>query len=521
MNETNEISIVDDEKEKKKQNFLIKLLKDYKPVFLFLPLILIVSSDDSTLIINEVLIVAGFSLETTMKSFGALLATSQILKAFSTITFGFLSDKYTRKKLLIIASLGWFTADIIVSFSDQFWVFFLFRVIASTCAGAVSAVALNLLADLFSSEDRGFSFAIWSVLSLVGIGIAGSLVSKFRKVEYSFDINTDDFVTRIQAIRQQNSLESIRYSWQTPFLAFALIGLGCLILVMFLKEPKRAAKEKIFENVLDHEEIDYGKFYSIKLSDLKYIWKRKTTFFLVVNFFDVVLSGLLVGSLLLWINIDMGFGQLKDNTSKLYLILLVAPLILGMIVGSFYWPKKADNMVKNGNKSGRIKMATFLGWAHLPFLIIGFLFIPDASDLTIFNGSIHTSPLVFGICMLSMGIFLGIGMMLESAVGPCHYSAMVDVNLPEHRGTMIAAAAFVDAFGRAIGSWAGLSFVDFMQGTIFEAKPISGAILLSIFTFGIGSALLWLPIYKFADRDIAEITAIMEKRKEELKKQIE
>ncbi|MHA1919883.1 MAG: hypothetical protein ACTSWX_09070, partial [Promethearchaeota archaeon] len=93
MNETNEISIVDDEKEKKKQNFLIKLLKDYKPVFLFLPLILIVSSDDSTLIINEVLIVAGFSLETTMKSFGALLATSQILKAFSTITFGFLSDK--------------------------------------------------------------------------------------------------------------------------------------------------------------------------------------------------------------------------------------------------------------------------------------------------------------------------------------------------------------------------------------------------------------------------------------------
>ncbi|MHA1768021.1 MAG: hypothetical protein ACTSVK_17375, partial [Promethearchaeota archaeon] len=59
-----------------------------------------------------------------------------------------------------------------------------------------------------------------------------------------------------------------------------------------------------------------------------------------------------------------------------------------------------------------------------------------------------------------------------------------------------------------------------MQGTIFEAKPISGAILLSIFTFGIGSALLWLPIYKFADRDMAEITAIMEKRKEELKKQI-
>ncbi len=52
----------------------------------------------------------------------------------------------------------------------------------------------------------------------------------------------------------------------------------------------------MLEGILAHEEVDYGKFYSIKLSDLKYIWKRKTTFFLVINFFDVVLSGLIVGS---------------------------------------------------------------------------------------------------------------------------------------------------------------------------------------------------------------------------------
>ncbi|QEE17945.1 MFS transporter [Promethearchaeum syntrophicum] len=504
----------------KKKSLIKKILSEYKSILLFLPLIIIVSSDDATLIINEVLIVADFQLETQMASFGALLAVSQITKAFSTISFGFFSDKYNRKKLLIIATLAWFTGDIIVSFSTRFWHLFLFRVIASASAGAVSAIALSLLADLFSSEDRGISFAIWGALSLVGVGVGASLCSAFNKVEYDFDINSSNFIGRIQSIRNQNSLEIIRSSWQTPFFFFALIGLVCLILVIFLKEPKRAAKEKILEGILVNEEIDYGKFYSIKLSDLKYIWKRKTTFFLVINFFDVVLSGLLVGSLILWITVDMGFGQLNDTPSKIYLMLFIGPLLIGGIIGMFYWPKKADNMVKKGNKTARVKMAVFLGWAHLPFLLIAFFFIPDASNLTFFNGTIQASPTGFGIGMLAMGIFIGIGMNLELAVGALHYSAMIDVNLPEHRGTMIAAASFIDALGRAIGSWAGLAFVDFMQGTIFEARPVSGAILLSILTFGIGSGLLWLPIYKYADKDMADVSKILEDRKEELERKI-
>ena len=500
-NLTTEAKTVENKPISKKTSFLKKILTEYKSILLFLPLIIIVSSDDATLIINEVLIVAYFHLETKMASFGALIAVSLILKAFSMITFGFLSDKYPRKKLLIIATLVWFVGDILVSFSNQFWQLFLFRVIASAAAGAVSAISLSLLADLFSSDDRGLSFAIWGALSLVGVGVGASLCSAFNKVEYDFDINSSDFIGRIQTIRDQNSLEIIRSSWQAPFFFFALIGLGCLILVIFLKEPKKAAKEKILEGILAHEEIDYGKFYSIKLSDLKFIWKRKTTFFLVINFFDVVLAGLIVGSMVMWVTIDLGFGQLSDASSKIYLMLFLVPVLIGGIIGMFYWPKKGDNMVKNGIPTGRVKLAVFLGWAHLPFFLIAFLFIPDASNLTFLNGTIQATSIGFGIGMLVMGIILGIGMNLELAVGALHYSSMIDVNLPEHRGTMIAAASFIDAFGRAIGSWVGLAFVDFMQGTIFEAKPLTGAILLSIAIFGIGSGVLWLPIYKYADKD--------------------
>ncbi|MHA1561581.1 MAG: hypothetical protein ACTSPA_05595 [Promethearchaeota archaeon] len=149
----------------------------------------------------------------------------------------------------------------------------------------------------------------------------------------------------------------------------------------------------------------------------------------------------------------MGFGQFEGTVSKIYLGLFLVPVLIGGIIGMFYWPKKGDKMVKNGNPTGRVKLAVFLGWAHLPFLLIAFLFIPDASNLTFLNGTIQASPIGFGIGMLAMGIILGIGMNLELAVGALHYSSMIDVNLPEHRGTMIAAASFIDAFGRAIGSW--------------------------------------------------------------------
>jgi hypothetical protein len=117
-----------------------------------------------------------------------------------------------------------------------------------------------------------------------------------------------------------------------------------------------------------------------------------------------------------------------------------------------------------------------------------------------------------------MGLIIGVGLSFEMAVGALHYSSMIDVNLPEHRSTMIAAAAFIDAFGRAIGAWAGLAIADYYNNTANSPKPISDAILFSVLTFGTASALLWLPIYKYAQKDIASVNKTLLERKELLEK---
>lgn len=488
------------------------ILKDFKPILYFIPLILLISSDEATLLVNEVIIVVYFNLESNLTMFGALLGSSQIVKAVSLLIFGYLADKFQRKKLLLISSLGWAIADILIGFSRSFAGLFLFRLFSSACSGAAASVILSLLADSFSSDDRGLSFAIWTMISTIGVAIGGILCTVFNKVTVDFDADADNFISRIENIRSTNSLEIIRQSWQTPFLVFGLIGITFIILAMFFKEPKRAAKEKMLATVLAHEDVDYNKFYSIKFSDLKHIWKRKTNFFLIINFIDTILAGMIVGFLIMWISVDMGF-DVNNAASIGYLLLFLVPIIVGLVWGNFYWPRRADKAVKAGNSTARVRMATFLGWVHLPFLFAGFAIIPNYQNLTLFKGALQANSITFGIGLVVMGLLIGIGMSFEMAVGPLHYSAMVDVNLPEHRSTMIAAASFMDAIGRALGTTLGAVIMDYFLNVRHSSSPISETLLFSLLTFGIGSGILWLPIYKYAKGDFAEIAAILKERK--------
>jgi len=141
---TPDLSIPNQEKRSFKE-----ILSEFKPIFLFLPLILLISSDDSTLIINQMLFLADFNLAANFSYMGALTGVSQIIRAITTLSFGFLSDKYTRKRLLLICGFGWAISDFVVALSPSFVFVFIWRIIASGFAGGASSVVLSLLSDLF------------------------------------------------------------------------------------------------------------------------------------------------------------------------------------------------------------------------------------------------------------------------------------------------------------------------------------------------------------------------------------
>ena len=149
----------------------------------------------------------------------------------------------------------------------------------------------------------------------------------------------------------------------------------------------------------------------------------------------------------------------------------------------------------------------------MPFMIFGFMFYPNFGAQTFFNPPMRfaNNYTTFYIIFLIMGVILGLGLGLSFGIAPNWYASMLDVNLPEHRGTMIAAAAFMDAIGRAIGSWVGGAIIDYYT-TGGSLMPISDTIIFCCLTFGLISCVCWLPILKYSKKDFQEVSDILDAR---------
>jgi MFS family permease len=478
-----------------------------------------VSSDASLLLVNQVLVICEFNLVSNFGIIGAVVGLSQISLAISTIFFGYTSDKYSRKKVLIIGGSIWAMGELLVSLSPNVYWLMIFRIMASAGAGSSAPVSMSLLSDIFASEKRGNSFAWWGLATTVG-GIAGGGIGlAFNRIDYSFSDDAITLAERIAYIQSHYTLDVIS-QWRVPFLLMFFLGLVFVGLVFLVKEPKRGATESALRNVLADENVDYSKSYKIKPEDLKYIYRRKSNFWLIINFVDTIFSGLILGFVITWLTVEVGVSFEIANLGPILPFALI--LVGSLLWGQFYWAKRADKMVVRGDKAGRVKIAIFCGVTHIPFLIIGFLFYPNFGNRSFFKGALDLSanPIGFTTIFIIMGIILGIGLGLEFGIGPNWFASIIDVNLPEHRGTMTAAASFMDAIGRAIGAWLGGAIIDAFSLS-GSTMPISDTIIFCTLTFGILSSSLWLPILKYCTKDVNEVYSIMEDRARILEQQKE
>ena len=118
-----------------------------------------------------------------------------------------------------------------------------------------------------------------------------------------------------------------------------------------------------------------------------------------------------------------------------------------------------------------------------------------------------------------MAVIIGFGTIFMYGIGPNWYAAMIDVNLPENRGSMLAAAAFMDAIGRGIGAWLGAATIDYFKNNN-SAMPITDTIIWFTVIFGVIQALVWIPVLKHSKKDFQDVNEIMEERAQTLKDQV-
>jgi MFS family permease len=432
---------------------------------IFLLLILIIIMDNALLLPNEVLIAADLGI--LFDSIGILIGIYTIIHGVSILTFGYLTDKFPRKNLLILSGAIWSIDVMLYVFITNFWQLLLARIIAAIATGITAPLVISYLSDFISADSRSKSFAFWGLLSTFSGLFAGVLALSFNTINFS-TIASLSINEKIAYITLNYPADL--YTWKFPYLYLGMIAFILTILNFFFTvEPKRGAKDKAFQDILLSENLQYS--YKIKFSDLKYIFKRRV------------------------------------------IILLVIAIVFGLFVGQFGLAHWGDKKVKKGDLNGRVKVATICSILTLPFLLAAFAMAPNAPSQTFFFGSLYVNDLMFSFLWIVFSVLLGLGLAFTMGIGPNWYSSLIDVNFPENRGTMIAAGSFIDTIGRALGAVIGGFMV-----TITES--FSSTIFWSTLIFGILSIFLWIPLFFTSKADFEAVNAEMERRAREFRGKI-
>ncbi|MFX1356496.1 MAG: MFS transporter [Promethearchaeota archaeon] len=469
--------------------------RDTLSLFLVIFLILLMIMDSALILPNEVLIAADF--DVYFDAIGLLIGVYTVFHGISILIFGYFTDKIQRKKLLIFSGFLWSITVIFYLFIEEFWQLMVGRIVAAIAVGVTAPLVISFLADVISSESRSKSFAFWGLLSTFAGFFAGFFALAFNTIDYTAieNLSIPDKIIYIIT----NYSDSLT-TWRIPYFTLGWFALAFTLLNVFLtKEPKRAATEKYFKDVLTQENLQYS--YKIKISDLKFIFKRKSNIFLILNFFDVIASGLLIAYIFPYIELEIGIDFI--DIKVIVLLLIVA--VFGLFIGQFGLAHWGDKKVQKGDPAGRVKVAVICSILTLPFLLFAFAMSPNVSSESFFFQTLTVNLIGFWILWIVYCSFLGVGLAFTMGIGPNWYASMIDVNFPENRGTMVAIASFIDTIGRALGAIIG-GFVVTVTGSF------SSTIFWSTLIFGLISIGFWLPLLVTAKNDFNNVNEEMKKR---------
>jgi MFS family permease len=383
---------------------------------------------------------------------GVLTSIFTIVSGLTMLIFGYLADKFVRKWIIIIGSLlfaifSTLTIIIMPGFGG-FLTFFIFAMIMGVGYGALIPSSFSLIADIVSEEDRSKGFSFFSIASLFGVVLG-------------------------------NGLAAFASDWRTSFWIIGIAGLITTFLLASVKEPSRIG--------LDHSSLSQGENpivypYRIKRSDLPAIFKKKTNFWLIINFVDTIPTGII---LFLLYEYMLNYHGITSNTTIFFLLFILLATLVGTVVFGYL----GDKWFSKGNKKARVKLALYGNILPIPFIFIALIIPFHTPD--IFPG------IVIWITLMMIGIFL------NGAVNGNWYATVVDLNLPEHRGTVLASSNFFDVIGRSIGPVIGAIIADTL-GFVF-------GMMISIF-FWILIPFFWIGVLKNIIPEMEETARIFDQR---------
>ena len=387
-------------------------------LLLFITIVALINSAQYMISPNLLTISKYFGFGKNITPLGILAFSFIILSGVAMLIFGYLADKVVRKWILLcgvmIYSISSIFTMIVPPGINGYYMFFLITIVIGIGFGAIIPSTFSLIGDIVSKGDRSKGLSFFSIASLFGM-LTGTGLAIFA-----------------------GSVD-----WRVPYLIIGIAGIILAIIILFFKEPSRIGKD--YFDIVERDAIDYT--YRIKFSDLKVIFKKKSNIWLIINFVDTIPTGIILFLLFAYME---DYHNLKGTIPLIVLLLTLLSTLIGTIVFGFI----GDNSFKKGNKRARVKLALLGNILPIPFVYIALIIPFWAAE----NANIAEVFLIPGFII--MLIFFIIGLFINGAVNGNWYATVVDLNLPEHRGTVLSSANFFDIFGRALGPLIGAIIAD-------------------------------------------------------------
>lgn len=416
---------------------------------------------------------------------GFISALTVLVVAVSAFLWGYWSDRGRRggrKRLLLYGTLIWSLAMLLTGLSQSYGQLMLFQLITAVGVGCIVSVGFSVITDFVSPARRGLALSLWG-LAQGGGGGAGAMLGGFLGA----------------------------YNWPLPFIVIAGVGILFAGLYLFTVEPERGRSEPELARVFAVGEV-YP--HQIHWADWRWLATNRSNLWLMLQVFLTTVG---YGSSI-WVP-RLFIARVEAAGYSLETATMAGNLLSLLFQTGFYFAVLAGHLGDRWQRqrlNGRAWFCLLVSLVAIPFQIAVFLMpLPHLalpSDGRIVGVaiattmSIITNPWVAGTFVLALA-----AVAFASADVPNRSALLADVNLPEHRGTVVGLLNISLGLGLALGNG--------LAGPVFEAlapkfgSPWNYALGLSLFQlFLIPAGWCYYQLTKTTTQDITRVRQTLAER---------
>ena len=379
-------------------------MKDKSRVVLFLLLFMMVFLNADQLVISPNIGEVEAEFGITNREIGLIQGTFTIIGAIISLAWGYLSDKYSRKLLLLLSVLVGEIPCFLSAFVQTFPQLFIARALTGIGVGALFPVVFSFASDTFKAQYRAKVNAFLSTAISIG-GIAGMVIAGFL---------------------------GGTYGWRLPFIVVSIPNIFLAILFYVLAdEPKRGAAEIAVGDLVAQGYAYTGK---VKFSDYLNLFKIKTN---LILFVQGIMGTIPWGAIPYYL---VSYLETSKNLSKEEATVIFIFFGLGSVMGIFV----------GGILGGRLyKMKP----AYMPL----FSGITTAMGTVVVLITLNVPPVSSSAAFLTLGLLGFTATAMASMTGPNMKTMLMNINEPENRGRIFSVFNLTDSLGTGLGqSFAGI-----------------------------------------------------------------